>query len=170
MSEESGEIPLETIMKYAPLMMSGVPWAMFLGFEVVGVERGRAFAKVAWREDLVGDPDSGIIHGGVITSLLDNLAGVAIATRLRKLRAMATLDLRIDYMRPAAKGEDILAEAECYHITRSVAFVHAWAFHGSREERIIASASGAFALNDPKRWTPGSGGLSAVKDAMEGKS
>lgn len=167
MSETPEEIPLETIQKYAPLMMQGVPWANFLGFEVTGVERGRGFARVAWREDLVGDPDTGVIHGGVITSLLDNLAGVAIATRLRKLRAMATLDLRIDYMRPAEKGREILAEAECYHITRSVAFVHAWAYHGSKEERVIASASGAFALNDPKRWTPGSGGLSAIQKAVE---
>ncbi|MCI4646268.1 MAG: PaaI family thioesterase, partial [Hyphomonadaceae bacterium] len=127
---------------------------------------GRAFARAPWREDLVGDPERGIIHGGVITSLLDNLCGVAIATRLRRLRAMATLDLRIDYMRPAEPGEEILAEAECYHITRSVAFTHAWAYHGSRE-RMIATASGAFVLNDPKRWAPGSGGLSAVIKAAE---
>lgn len=166
MDDTPKEVPLDMIRKYAPMMMQGVPWASFLGFEMIDVERGRAFAKVRWREDLVGDPERGVIHGGVITSLLDNLCGVAIATRLRRIQAMATLDLRIDYMRPADKGEDILAEAECYHMTRSVAFTHAWAYHGSKD-RMIASASGAFALNDPKRWAPGAGGLSDMIKTVE---
>ncbi len=166
MGEMSGEIPLEALQQYAHLMMQGVPWASHLGFEVTRIERGRAFARAPWREDLVGDPDTGVIHGGVITALLDNVCGVAIAARLTEIRAMATLDLRIDYMRPATKGEEIIGEAECYHITRSVAFTHAWAYHGDRE-KIIATASGAFALNDPKRWAPGSGGLSAVARELE---
>ena len=168
MAGDEGKIPLEAIQQHAHMMMQGVPWANHLGFEVTRVERGRAFATAPWREDLVGDPDTGVIHGGVITALLDNICGVSIATRLSEVRAMATLDLRIDYMRPATKGEDIIGEAECYHVTRSVAFTHAWAYHGSRD-RIIATASGAFALNDPKRWSPGSGGLSAVAKELEKK-
>ena len=163
------EIDIETIKRYAHLMMEGVPWASTLGFKVTDVERGRAFATAPWREDLVGDPDTGVIHGGVITALLDNICGVAVATRLNEIKAMATLDLRIDYMRPAEKGREIIGEAECYHITRSVAFTHAWAYHDSRD-RIIASASGAFALNDPKRWSPGGGGTAAIARAAGAKS
>lgn len=161
-------IALEMIQEHAARIMTGVPWANHLGFEVTRIERGRAFARAAWREDLVGDPETGVIHGGVITALLDNLCGVSIATRLTEIRSMATLDLRIDYMRPATKGEEIIAEAECYHFTRSVAFSHAWAYHGSRE-RIIATASGAFALNDPKRWAPGAGSLAEVARELEEK-
>lgn len=165
MAEESSvEIDIEAIKRFAHLMMEGVPWAKTLGFRVTRVERGRAFATAPWRQDLVGDPDTGVIHGGVITALLDNICGVAIATRLKEIKAMATLDLRIDYMRPADKGREIIAEAECYHITRTVAFTHAWAYHESRE-RTIATASGAFALNDPKRWSPG--GLSAIAETLE---
>ena len=163
------EIDIETIKRYAHLMMEGVPWASTLGFKVTNVERGRAFATAPWREDLVGDPDAGVIHGGVITSLLDNVCGVAVATRLNEIKAMATLDLRIDYMRPAEKGREIIGEAECYHITRTVAFTHAWAYHDSRD-RIIASVSGAFALNDPKRWSPGGGGMAAIARAAGAKS
>lgn len=142
---------LEFMRRNAHLMMSAVPWANALGFEVTGVEKARAFAKVKWREDLVGDPDSGVIHGGILTSLLDNLCGVAIGTAMPKPMSTATLDLRIDYMRPAEKGRDILAEAECYHMTRNVAFTHAWAYHETRD-KVIATASGAFALNDITRW------------------
>ncbi len=161
MNDRSEPISLDTIRTYAASMMSGVPWASFLGFEITGVEHGRAFATAPWREDLIGDPDTGVIAGGVITSLLDNLCGVAVATRLTEIKAMATLDLRIDYMRPAERGETVVGEAECYHITRSVAFCRAWAYHTARD-RVIATATAAFALNDPKRWAPGGGGGSLM--------
>ena len=153
-SDEEKDLLFKLMQKHASKIMSHVPWAKALGFELTGIEQGRAFAKVAWREDLVGDPDSGVIHGGVLTALLDNLCGVAANTALKEPKSMATLDLRIDYMRPAEKGRDILAEAECYHTTRNVAFTRAWAFHESRE-KVIATAAGAFALNDISRWASG---------------
>ncbi len=147
---------LAAMQAHAHQIMAAVPWANALGFEVTRIEKGRAFARVAWREDLVGDPDTGVIHGGVVTALLDNICGVAVSTALQRIMALATLDLRIDYMRPAEMGADIIAEAECYHVTRSVAFTHAWAYHDSRE-RVIATASAAFAINHPGRWTAGTG-------------
>ena len=155
---------LAALKAHAPQIMSAVPWAQALGFEMIGIEQGKAFARAPWREDLVGDPVSGVVHGGVITALLDNLCGVSVAAALREFKSMATLDLRIDYMRPAEKGRDIIGEAECYHLTRTVAFVRAWAYHDSRD-RIIATAAGAFALNDPKRWASGSASAIAAKAA-----
>ena len=140
----------DIMQEHAHLIMSSVPWAKELGFEVTSVEKSRAFAKVPWQEHLVGTPQTGVIAGGVITSLLDNLCGVAVASALEEFKFVATLDLRIDYMRPATKGEDVLAEAECYHVTRSVAFCHAWAYHDDRS-RMVATASAAFALTDRSR-------------------
>ncbi|MEL6568866.1 MAG: PaaI family thioesterase [Pseudomonadota bacterium] len=153
---DSPKLEAHTLMrKHAHTIMTAVPWARTLGFELVSIDKAKAMGKVAWREDLVGDPETGVIAGGVLTALLDNLCGVAVGAALTEFKSMATLDLRIDYMRPATKGEDVLAEAECYHITRSIAFCRATAFHGEAQNRIIATATATFALNDPSRWAGG---------------
>jgi len=142
---------LDTMRENMVKVISVVPWAQEIGMQVLSVERGKVSGKLVWSEHLVGDPATGIIHGGVITSLLDNLGGMAVVSALDTFRATATLDLRIDYMRPAEKGLDIVGEAECYHVTKTVAFINARAFHPDND-KIIASASGAFALTSPKNW------------------
>lgn len=130
-------------------MMKYTPWANEMGFQVTRIEPGRVWGVQPFREHLVGDPGNQVIHGGVITTFLDTLCGMSCSAALKEeFRFVSTLDLRIDYMRPAESGRDILAEAECYHVTKSVAFCHAWAFHESRD-KVIATAQGAFAINQP---------------------
>jgi uncharacterized protein (TIGR00369 family) len=141
----------DTMKQYAPRILTAVPYARAMGFEMVDIQPGRAIARAPWREDLVGDPATGVIHGGVITALLDNICGVAVVAALKTFKSTATLDLRIDYMRAADPGEAIIAEAECYHVTRSVAFVRGTAYHDTKD-RLIANATAAFMLNDPIRW------------------
>jgi len=153
----------QQIRENAKVLFTAVPFISAVGAEFVAMEGNRVQAKVSWREDLIGDPDTGVIHGGVLTTLLDNLCGMAVIIALEEFRSTATLDLRIDYMRPARKGEEVFAEAECYRVTRHIAFVRARAFHAG-DERIIAAASASFALNDPQKWAQ------AVKAYAEGRS
>ncbi|MEE2878456.1 MAG: PaaI family thioesterase [Pseudomonadota bacterium] len=166
---ENSDVLFDLMKEHAAKIMNSVPWANALGFELTGIEKGRAFARVPWNEYLVGDPDSGVIHGGVLTALLDNLCGVAANTALKEPKSMATLDLRIDYMRPAEKGREILSEAECYHVTRNVAFTRAWAYHENRE-KVIATAAGAFALNDISRWASGNEAVAMAQKLLSEKS
>ncbi len=126
-----------------------VPWARAMGFQVTRIEKGHAWATQPFSDGLVGDPEAGVIHGGVITTLLDNLCGMACSTAMQEFHFVATLDLRIDYMRSAEPHRDIQAEAECYHLTRSVAFCRAWAYHETRD-KVIATAQGAFAINQAR--------------------
>jgi uncharacterized protein (TIGR00369 family) len=144
---ETAPPPLFERMKAAAAMiMQGTPHARALGFELIDVQRAKAWGKAPYREDLIGDPETGVIAGGVVTALMDNLAGVAVIAALEEPTSTATLDLRIDYMRPAEPGQDVLAMAHCYKVTRSVAFIRAVAYETDPDDP-IATATGAFMLS-----------------------
>jgi uncharacterized protein (TIGR00369 family) len=99
-----------------------------------------------YRADLVGNPDTGVLHGGVITALLDACSGAAVFAALPRLVPIATLDLRIDYLRPAQAGCAVQAHATCYKLTRNVAFTRAVAYHEDPDDPIAASV-GTFMLS-----------------------
>jgi uncharacterized protein (TIGR00369 family) len=123
--------------------LSQIPHAAAIGMTLVSRREGICVVRVPYAEHLVGDPDTGVVHGGVITALLDNASGMAVRSdgTPNEERSMATLDLRIDYMRPAQPREDLYAEAECYRMTSNVAFVRAIAYQGDRNDPIASSVA-----------------------------
>ncbi len=136
------QIDLKTL---ATAMTDGTPQSAALGFEFVSVEPCIGVLKVGWREDLVGDPDTGVIAGGVITTLLDHVCGLSVKAAKADFSGTATLDLRIDYMRAAQPRRGIFGRAHCYKVTRSIAFVRASAYEDDPDDP-IATAQGAFVL------------------------
>jgi uncharacterized protein (TIGR00369 family) len=130
----------------AQMMAGGSPQTAALGVKLVAVQPGKGTLEVPWREELVGDPDTGIIAGGVVTTLLDHACGLAIVSLLQQRFPTATLDLRIDYMRPAAPRAGVTAEAHCYKMTRTIAFVRAQAWDADPAD-LIATAQAAFVVN-----------------------
>lgn len=131
--------------KIASQFIEAIPHAQALGLKVLHLSEGLARMKLPYRPELIGDPERGIIHGGAVFALVDTCAGAAVMAHPAGARGTATLDLRIDYMRGAAAGQDIVAEAECYHTTRSVAFcrITAWDDDGAHP---VATANGAFTV------------------------
>jgi len=129
---------------------AAVPHNRALGISMV--EWGDGFAKhrLPYDEKLIGNPETGVLHGGAITALLDACCGTAVFNSLPEPQPIATLDLRIDYLGPATPGRDVFARADCYKVTRHVAFVRATAFHEGDEAAPIASASGTFMVTQQK--------------------
>ncbi|RJF65835.1 PaaI family thioesterase [Rhodopseudomonas palustris] len=106
---------------------------------------GEAWSSLPYHPVFVGDTSTGVIHGGVVTVMLDESCGMAVQLALQSSQAIATLDLRIDYLRPATPGQAIRAHAHCYHVTRSIAFVRATAYQDSESDP-IASATALFMI------------------------
>ena len=101
-------------------------------------------AALPWHEGLVALTDRGTLSSSVITSLLDTCSGAALFQRLGRLSESATIDLRVDYLRPAMKGETVIARCECYKVTKQVAFVHGEARNETGQA--IARSAGTFIL------------------------
>ena len=128
-----------------PMLANGTAHTRALGFMLDSVHEDRITLRAPYRADLVGDPDSQVLAGGLVTTMLDHVGGLAIWLKLNEFRPIATLDLRVDYMRAARPNEDLLAEARCYRLTKSIAFIRAWAFETSPEDP-VAAAQGAYVL------------------------
>ncbi len=122
------------------------PFVVSLGGKVLEIGQGRARTCLPYGAHLVGDPDTGIVHGGVITAMLDQTCGIAVGTALTPIVPFATLDLRIDYMKPATPHADILFEAECLKVTHEIVFTRGLAYQTARDQP-IALSTGAFMLN-----------------------
>lgn len=137
-------------------MIDGAPLSRALGFETVSMEPSVATLKAPYRPEMVGDPDTGVIAGGVVTALLDHASGQAVHAAVGQPVGIATLDLRIDYMRSAEPGLDIFARAHCYKLTRTIAFVRATAYDRSLDDP-VAAAQAAFMLNTGEPMTMSEG-------------
>lgn len=119
------------------------PHCKRLNISLESVDEATATLRLPFNADLIGDPLKKIMHGAVITTLIDTAAGVAILQAQSNLRAMATIDLRVDHIRPAETEKDVFARAECHHLTHTIAFIRAIAYTTNIDEP-IATATGTF--------------------------
>jgi uncharacterized protein (TIGR00369 family) len=123
-----------------------VPHNRALGLRYEGFDGRRLVVRLPYDARLVGNPSSGVLHGGAITALMDATAGTAVFARLLKPMRIATLDLRIDYLKPARPGVDVIARAECFKTTTHVAFVRCETSHAGDASDLIAVANGTFMI------------------------
>ena len=115
------------------------------GFRLDRAAPGEAWCSLPYRPVFVGDTETGVLHGGVVTAMLDESCGMAVQLALDSDRLYATLDLRIDYQKPATPGLDIKAHSICYRVTSSIAFVRSTAYQESENDP-VATATACFMI------------------------
>jgi uncharacterized protein (TIGR00369 family) len=131
--------------KVARQFIEAIPHAKELGLVLNDIGDGMAHISMPYDTKLIGDPETGVIHGGAVSALMDTCCGAAVMSHPSAPGGTATIDLRIDYMRAATPGQTITTKATCHHITRSVAFVRAVAMDDDTD-RPVATAAGAFTV------------------------
>ncbi|GAA6158564.1 PaaI family thioesterase [Ruegeria sp. HU-ET01832] len=125
--------------------IEAIPHARALGMKLNKIGNGEAEITMPYNAELVGDPRTGVIHGGAVFAVLDTCCGAAVMSHPAAPGGTATINLRIDYMRAATPGQSITTHATCYHLTRNVAFVRATAMDED-QELPVATASGSFTV------------------------
>lgn len=131
-----------------------VPHNRALGLRFVSLEGPHLSVRLPYDAKLVGNPESGVLHGGAITALMDATCGSAVFIKLMQPIPIATLDLRIDYLKPAKPGKDVIARAECFKVTQTIAFVRCECFHEEDDSDLIAVANGTFMIFRGKAFSP----------------
>lgn len=149
MSDETDEQRRARIERANFIFGAMVPHNNALKISILDYNPGMATMLLPYSAELAGDPETGVLHGGAITALVDAACGAAVLLKLEVPAPVATLDLRIDYLRAAEPGRNVVARADCHRLTRNVAFVRAVAWHQDGEsglEHAIATASGTFMM------------------------
>lgn len=113
-----------------------LPHCETLGMRWHGTDGRQPTLVVDWKPELVGNPATGVLHGGVITSLVDTTSALAVCAHLPDFETIATLDLRIDYLSGARQGLPVYCTAECYRLASQVAFTRAVCWQETPEQPI----------------------------------
>ncbi|OQW73622.1 MAG: phenylacetic acid degradation protein [Proteobacteria bacterium ST_bin14] len=117
--------------------------AGLLGIEYHDHEADWSELKLPYDPRLIGDPESGVLASGPILTMMDMATSLAIWIKLGRFRPHATLDLRIDYLRPATPHKTVYGRGECYRITRTISFIRGTAHDGDPADP-LAHVAGTF--------------------------
>ena len=120
-----------------------------LGFELTKVGRGEIEMTFPYKEEVVGNPITGVIHGGVIVSLLDTACGSAAITTLTSPSITPTMDLRLDYMHPAEPRQPIYISAKVYRNSSNVIFCRGSAWQDDPENPIAHCVATFMKVDSP---------------------
>lgn len=154
----------DTVPAWANAFLQGIPYARESGMTArdVGVQKGHATVDMPARDAWTGDSITQQLHPGCATVLADTACGLAVGAALDTLVPFATLDLRMDYLRPARAGIGLSCQAHCHRVSRNVAFVRGEIYQPGTDEP-VAMVSATFMLGtaNQRRSTPKAAGDTA---------
>ena len=127
------EFEAEFIHGLKDIFEEKIAFNKLLGLKITSLKAGRVTARIDMRHELVGHYSHNRIHGGAISAGLDAAGGLAVMTaigarhldeppmkRLQRFTKLGTIDLRVDYLRPAI-GEYFELQAEVMRLGSRVA-------------------------------------------------
>ncbi len=136
--------------KLKKLMEERIPFNRYLGLKAVWLEHGHAVLRMPYRAELIGDGTRPALHGGTLSALADTCGGAVIFSTLEDRQACSTIDLRIDFLRPAGP-EDVMAEGKLVRAGNSVGVAHIRLYQGTEpERREIATCTAVYNITKPK--------------------
>lgn len=127
--------------EHARSFFERIPHGQTLGLEIVSFAPRSLLARLPYRPEIVGNPQTGHIHSGALTVLIDQTSGTAAILALGGKEQVATLDLRVDHLRPAQAGKPVYAQADCYRVARDVVFVRCICYEDSPDDPVATSMS-----------------------------
>ncbi len=143
-SKESQGVSQKDLMNLIEQIQTNVKQVKELGIKVAFARPEKITLELPWQEKIVGNIATGVIHGGAISTLLDQACGMSVFCRLfSDFSTASTLDLRIDHMKMPEPQKSVMATAECFKVTENVMFSRATAWQED-ESNIISSCSGTF--------------------------
>ncbi|MBC7506162.1 MAG: PaaI family thioesterase [Sandarakinorhabdus sp.] len=147
MSDDIGPqlTPAERQQRFVQRFLAGVPHLSAVGIVYRAHGPDWAELEMPFAQQQLADPDYGIIASGAIFTLMDNSAGFSVHMALGEFLPIATIDLRLDYLRGPAPGATVVGRATCYRLTRQIAFVRGVA-HDGDPDRPIANMAGTFII------------------------
>jgi len=123
-----------------------IPFNRLLGLSVRELGEGRAIIDVPFRADLIGDPTRPALHGGVLSATIDAAGGAAAFTQVSLPHdRISTIDLRVDYLRPA-ELRDFVCEGTVSRMGNRVASVDIVAYHAGESDRLIATGKAVYSI------------------------
>lgn len=130
-------------------ILPGAGHGKWLDMHFHAVGDGWVELALPWREHLVGIEETGVIASGPIISLMDNACGLSVWQRRGIFAPQVTVDLRVDYMRPATPGKTVIGRGECYKLSRTIGFVRGIAYEESPDDPVAHAAGTFMVLEEP---------------------
>jgi len=138
------EITFEQTRQYILSTVAELKHCKRLGIQALDAGHGHLKLALPYSEAIIGNPETKVIHGGALTTLMDTACGFAAILGLDEPSIAPTLDLRIDYMRPATAGKTVIGDAVAYRVTPTVVFARGTAYHEGEEDTPIAHCTASF--------------------------
>ena len=145
----------EALEKFTDVFLE-IPFNRMLGLRLESYEDGEITIRFLMKEELIGNYLHGILHGGVISSVLDMAGGAAAMvsvvqktsfTNIAELAGIigksSTIDLHVSYIRPG-KGSEFVAKARIMHTGNKISFAQMELYND--QSILIASGTGTYLI------------------------